>query len=89
MTGPVYVVIVVYMAAIVHARIDPETEKLLVQLRRRRGWSDSEAVRRGIRALAQVELKAGHGRKIVGLGKFDSGLKDLGSNKEHLDGFGR
>ena len=28
-------------------------------------------------------------RKIVGLGQFTSGKKDLGSNKEHLKGFGK
>jgi len=28
-------------------------------------------------------------RKIIGLGKFDSGIPDLGSNKKHLEGYGR
>jgi hypothetical protein len=28
-------------------------------------------------------------RRIAGLGKFTSGLPDLGSNKKHLRGFGK
>jgi hypothetical protein len=28
-------------------------------------------------------------RRVVGLRKFRSGVSDLGSNKEHLRGFGR
>jgi hypothetical protein len=28
-------------------------------------------------------------KKIVGLGKFRSGVRDLGSNKIHMKGFGK
>ena len=28
-------------------------------------------------------------RKIIGLGKVDSGIPDLASNKAHMEGFGR
>jgi hypothetical protein len=28
-------------------------------------------------------------RKIVGIGKYRSGISDLGSNKNHLEGFGK
>jgi hypothetical protein len=28
-------------------------------------------------------------RKIVGQGKLSSGIRDIGSNKKHLRGFGR
>jgi hypothetical protein len=28
-------------------------------------------------------------RKIIGLGRFRSGRSDLGSNKQHLQGFGK
>ena len=27
--------------------------------------------------------------KITGMGQFDSGIPDLGSNKKHLEGFGK
>jgi hypothetical protein len=28
-------------------------------------------------------------RRVIGLGLFNSGIADLGSNKKHLKGFGR
>jgi hypothetical protein len=50
------------------------------------GLSSSTVIREGIRLLAAFQPKS---RKIVGLGKFSSGLPDLGSDKKHLRGFGR
>ena len=76
------------MSRIIHARLDEKTEKLLLDLGRRFGWNDSKIVREGIQAL-NVLLVPNRGRKIVGLGKFRSGVLDLGSNKAHLKGFGR
>ena len=75
------------MPRIIHARIDTETEDLLRQLEHRLGWNDSRVVREGIKALA-VLLTPGQARQIVGLGRFQSGIRDLGSNKAHLKGFG-
>jgi hypothetical protein len=77
------------MPGIVHARIDSDTAKVLSRLKRRRGWSDSEVVRRGIRALARTELSATGRSRIIGLGAYRSGRPDLGSDKRHLAGFGR
>ncbi len=79
------------MRDIVHARLDEETQKIMRRLQRRHGWSDSDIVRNGIRALADAELppSQGHVARIVGLGKFSSGVNDLGSNKKHLDDFGK
>ena len=74
------------MTRIVHARIDPATEKLLRRLEQQLGWSDSRIVREGIKSL-RVLLAPGR-RRIVGLGQFRSGVPDLGSNKRHLKGFG-
>ena len=55
---------------------------------RRLGWSSSQVVREGLKLMV-----ASYGRvpkkKIIGVGKFDSGIKDLGSNKRHLEGFGK
>jgi hypothetical protein len=45
-------------------------------------------VREGLRLLAACRIRQGR-RTIIGMGKFDSGVRDLGSNKEHLKGFGR
>ena len=33
--------------------------------------------------------KNGKRIKITGMGQFDSGIPDLGSNKKHLEGFGK
>lgn len=78
------------MNAIVHARLDEHTRKIMRRLQRRHGWSDSEIVRNGIRALGDAELPPGQrAGRIVGLGKFASGIEDLGSDGKHLDDFGR
>ena len=78
------------MTDIVHARLDENTRKILRRLKRRYGWTDSEVVRQGIRALSESELSPqDRCDQIVGLGKFESGKPDLGSNKRHLRQFGR
>jgi ribbon-helix-helix CopG family protein len=76
------------MARVVQARLDDDTERMLDELRRRTRLSDSELVRRGIRSLA-VLPPSGRGPKVIGVGRFASGVRDLGSNKTHLKGFGR
>jgi hypothetical protein len=76
------------MARIVHARIDEETAKMLKELQCRLGWSDSQVVREGIKVLNGL-LGRGPAGRIIGLGRFRSGIPDLGSNKNHLKGFGR
>jgi hypothetical protein len=76
------------MKATVQARLDEESQHKLVQLVNRLGLSPSEVVREGLRVLAACRLGNGK-RQIIGQGQFDSGIKDLGSNKEHLKGFGR
>lgn len=85
----VYIGCIVYiMTDIVHARLDAKTRKIMQQLKRRYGWSDSEVIRQGTRALNEAEMTP-QDRCIVGLGKFESGLSDLGSNEEYLRHFGR
>jgi hypothetical protein len=76
------------MSKIIHARLDDETARMRRQLARRLGWSDSRIVREGIRVLAAIFGRKGR-RRIIGQGKFESGIPDLGSNKEHLKGFGQ
>lgn len=76
------------MSRIIQARIDEETESLLSQLQLRLGWSDSQIVREGIKALGMLSAPTQR-KKIVGLGKFSSGVTDLASNKRHLKGFGK
>jgi hypothetical protein len=74
------------MSRMIHARLDPDTERMLRRLEQHFGWSDSQVVREGIKILNGLTLR---GRsRVVGMGRFSSGLPDLGSNKSHLKGFG-
>ncbi|RLA28338.1 MAG: hypothetical protein DRR11_16825 [Gammaproteobacteria bacterium] len=78
------------MSDIVHARLDAHTQQIMRRLQRRHGWSDSDIVRNGIRALGDADLPRGQRcKRIVGLGKFSSDTEDLGSNDKHLRDFGR
>ncbi len=76
------------MQANVQARLDRRSQLALDQLVRRLGWSPSRVVREGLRLLA-----ACHGgplrKRVIGVGRFASGVPDLGSNKKHLRSFGR
>lgn len=52
------------------------------------GWTPSQVVREGLRILEASYLRRKkHG--IIGLGKFESGVPDLGSNKKRIRDFGR
>ena len=75
------------MKTMVQARLDEETRTVLGRLVRANGWSVSKAVREGIHALAGQTDRA-KAIKIIGLGKYDSGITDLASNKKHLAGLG-
>ena len=76
------------MRSTIQARLDQRSQKALQQLVNQLGWSPSKVVREGLCLLAACRL--GNGRRtIIGLGKFQSGVSDLGSNKKHLKGFGR
>jgi hypothetical protein len=76
------------MKATVQARLDRQAQETLAELADQLGMSPSQVVREGIRLLAASHPKRGQ-RRIAGLGKFASGVPDLGSNKKHLKGFGR
>lgn len=76
------------MSRIIHARLDEETERMLRDLERRLGWTDSRVVREGIKALCGLTVN-GARRRVRGVGRFCSGIPDLGSNKKHLQGFGQ
>jgi len=76
------------MAKVVQARLDDETDALLREIRGRTGLSESAIVRRGIRALSALPMGASAPR-VIGIGRFQSRVRDLGSNKAHLAGFGR
>jgi hypothetical protein len=77
-----------FMKAVVQARLDPEAQQALDGLVRRLGWSPSKVVRESLRLMSRHH-GPGPRRKVIGTGKFASRLTDLGSNKRHLEGFGR
>ncbi len=76
------------MARVAHIRLDPQSENILDRLTRETGRSPSDLVREGLRLVAAATPPAGT-PEIVGLGAFQSGTTDLGSNKAHLRDFGR
>ena len=76
------------MKRTVQARLDSESARILHKFVAQLGWTPSQVVREGLRVLAACQPR-GPARTIVGLGKFESGVVDLGSNKDHLQGFGR
>ena len=76
------------MSTVIQARLDERSQKRLRSLMRELGLTPSEVVREGIRALESNHLRKKK-RTIIGLGKFVSGVSDLGSNKKHLDGYGK
>jgi hypothetical protein len=76
------------MGTAIQARLDDRSRKRLAVLVRELGWSPSQVVREGLRVLESNYLRRKK-RGVIGLGKFSSGVSDLGSNKKHLRGFGR
>jgi hypothetical protein len=76
------------MKTSVQARLDEESQAALDGLVRRLGWTPSQVVREGIRLVDKQHAKPVR-RKVIGMGEFDSGITDLGSNKAHLEGYGR
>ena len=76
------------MKANVQARLDREAQAALESLVRRLDWSPSRVLREGLRLLAAC-YGTTSSRKLVGIGRFASDVSDLGSNKQHLKGFGR
>jgi len=76
------------MRSAIQARLDPRSRKRLATLVRELGWTPSQVVREGLRVLEATRLRRKK-RGVIGLGKFRSGVSDLGSNKKHLRDFGR
>jgi hypothetical protein len=76
------------MGTNVQARLDRETQQALEALVRRLDWSPSRVVREGLRLMAACYGNASQ-TKVIGVGRFASGIADLGSNKRRLKGFGR
>ena len=76
------------MSQTIHARLDETTAEIRDQLKRSQGWTDSEIVRRGIKMLSAMTPKSGRKHRFRGVGKYNSGVTDLATNKKHMEGFG-
>lgn len=76
------------MGKSIQARLDERSRKRLEALVRELQWSPSRVVREGLRILEASYLRR-RKRGVIGLGKFQSGISDLGSNKKHLRDFGK
>ena len=76
------------MGRAIQARLDDRSRKRLELLVRELGWTPSRIVREGLRVL-EVSYLRRKKQGIIGLGKFRSGISDLGSNKKHLRDFAR
>jgi Arc/MetJ-type ribon-helix-helix transcriptional regulator len=74
------------MTTTVQARLDEETQAALDRLRQS-GLRTSEVIRKGIHMVAK-EAGANKEIEIVGFGQYDSGIRDLSTNKKHMAGFG-
>jgi len=74
---------------LVQARLDAGTSARLAEMRAQTGLTSSEILRRALAMFASTLPASRRSRKIVGLGRFASGVRDLGSNKKHLEWFGR
>jgi len=75
------------MPSTVQARLDSRSSKQLQRLVKELGWSPSRVVREGLQLLAACY--PAKKRRIIGAGRFASGIPDLGSNKEHMRDFGK
>ena len=76
------------MKANVQARLDRRSQAALERLMHRTGWSPLRIVREGVHLLAAC-YRVPSARRVIGVGRFASGLPDLASNKKHLKGFGQ
>jgi hypothetical protein len=77
-----------FVKATVQARLDRKSQMALERLTKRLGWSPSRVVREGLRLLDACYRRPLR-KKIIGVGRFASGIPDLGSDKRRLQGFGR
>ena len=71
------------MRSTIQARLDERSRKRLMALTRELGWSPWQVVREGLRILEASYLRRNK-RGIIGLGRFRSGVSDVGSDKKHL-----
>jgi hypothetical protein len=76
------------MSSIVQARLDDETQATLERISARLGWSTSRVLREGIHLVEERHSPSAI-RKLIGIGAFGGGPRDLSTNKKYMADFGR
>lgn len=77
------------MATTVQARLDDESQKALERLTHKLSMTPSQVVRESLVCMLKAqEDKAAKQPKFIGIGKFDSGVSDLATNKKYMEDFG-
>ena len=79
------------MKSYIHARLTPEDQKVLKELRGATGEAESELVRKGLRLILKELRRKPSALDLAGdsVGKFAHAPRDLARNKTHLSGFGK
>jgi hypothetical protein len=74
----------------VHARLSPEERRLLEELKKATGKSESELIRRGLQLIFTERYPLRSALDLAGdsAGKFKNGPADISTNKEYLEAFG-
>jgi hypothetical protein len=78
----------IHMKTAVQARLDRRSQVALDRLVRITGWSPSRVIRESVQLLSACRGNPTR-QRVIGVGRFASGISDLGSNKKHLKGFGQ
>jgi hypothetical protein len=76
------------MKTTLQARLDRRTQVLLDRLVRHTGWSQPRVLREAVTLLG-ARFGLSPRKRIIGVGRFASGISSQGSNTKHLNGFGR
>ncbi len=76
----------------VHARLGKEDRNILRELRKVTGKSTSSLVKNGLKLVYQQEVQ--HKKSALevagkSVGKFSSNVRDLSTNKKHMEGYGK
>jgi predicted transcriptional regulator len=75
------------MKTSVQARLDEDSQAALQRLATANGWTTSRVIRESILFMDENRVTKPR-RKMIGIGKFDSGIGDLATNKKHMEDFG-
>ena len=78
------------MKTYIHARLSKEDRRILEELKKSTGRSESDLVRRGLRLILHEVQPKKSALELAGrsAGKFEKGPRDLATNRKHLEGFG-